>query len=715
MNTVFKFSLLSGLLSITVGCLGTPPAGSLIESANAAEKTETSLEQLTPRHAFEYKIINSMLKRYHYKKFELNDDFSGKILDQYIKQLDPSRIYFTQADINQFNKHRDKFDDYINAGDTEVAVNIFKKYQQRVNERSQYAIKRLDQKFDFDIDEDYNLDREKARWEVNATALNMLWDKRIKNDYINQILSDEKPTEVKSKLKKRYASMTKRTNQIKSNELFQTIVNAYAGAIEPHTSYLSPRSSEQFDINMSLSLSGIGAVLRTDEEHTKIISVVPGGPADLTGQISAGDRIVGVGQKTENSIKDIVGWRLSDVVNIIRGKKGSTVMLSVLPNETGLSGKAKTVKIVRDKIKLEHQAASKRIIEIDRPEGKAKVGVIDLPSFYIDFKARNRGDAEYAGTTRDVKKLLIELNKEGIDDLIIDLRGNGGGSLSEVVSLTGLFIDQGPVVQINDTTGRTDILRDNDSGVVYNGPMAVLIDKGSASASEIFAGAIQDYKRGVIIGETTFGKGTVQTVLPLESYTRKTFDKPLGQIKITSAQFFRINGESTQHKGVVPDLSWDLPQVDGDFGERAFKNALPWRRIDVAKHKDYQNAFGVAALQQARAKSLERISNNPKFKTTVDKVKLLVDAGNEKVVSLNMQKRKAKRADFNKQLLALENNLQKANGLPVYKTIKELRDAQEKKNDDIFTKQPVDVFLNEAAHILTDLQKFNVMAASTNK
>jgi carboxyl-terminal processing protease len=463
---------------------------------------------------------------------------------------------------------------------------------------------------------------------------------------------------------------------------------------------------------MSLSLSGIGAVLRTDEDHTKIISVVPGGPADLTGKISAGDRITGVGQENENSIKDIVGWRLSDVVNIIRGKKGSTVVLSVLPSETGLSGRPKIVKIVRDKIKLEHQAASKRIIEINRPNGKVKVGVIDLPSFYIDFKARNRGDKDYAGTTRDVKKLLLELNKEGIDDLIIDLRGNGGGSLSEVVSLTGLFIDTGPVVQINDTTGRTDILSDNDSGVVYNGPMAVLIDKGSASASEIFAGAIQDYKRGIIIGETTFGKGTVQTVLPLESYTRKVFDKPLGQIKITSAQFFRINGESTQHKGVVPDLSWNLPQIKGDFGERAYKNALPWRRIDIAKHKQYSKAFGATALRQARAKSLQRIANDPKFKTTVDRVKLLVKEGNEKVVSLNLSKRKAEREKFNQQLLVLENKLQLANGLPAYKTIKELRDAQEKKNDDIFTKKPVDVFLNEAAHILTDLQDIELVSAA---
>ncbi len=695
------------------GCLGTPPSSTLIESANASEKTKPGeIAKLTDRHSFEYKIINSMLKRYHYKKFELNDDFSGKILDQYLDQLDPSKVYFTQADIDQFNVHRDKFDDYINDGNTEVAVNIFKKYQQRINERSKYAVQRIEQPFTLDKDDQYLLDRKDAKWEISETALNILWEKRIKNAYINEILSDTKPAEAVKKLKKRYVNMTKRTAQIKPNELFQTIVNAYAGAVEPHTSYLSPRSSEQFDINMSLSLSGIGAVLRTEEDHTKIVSVVPGGPADLTGQISAGDSIIGVGQKNVESIKDIVGWRLSDVVNIIRGEKGSTVVLSVLPSATGLSGTPKTVKIVRDKIKLEHQAASKRIIEIDRPNGKVKVGVIDLPSFYIDFKARNRGDKDYAGTTRDVKKLLLELNKEGIDDLIIDLRGNGGGSLSEVVSLTGLFIDTGPVVQINDTTGRTDVLRDEDSGTIYDGPMAVLIDKGSASASEIFAGAIQDYQRGIIIGETTFGKGTVQTVLPLDSYTRKSFDKPLGQIKITSAQFFRINGESTQHKGVIPDLPWNLPQVEGDFGERAYKNALPWRRISIAKHNDYKHAFSPLEIQQAKNKSQARIEKNPKFRTTVDRVKLLVDAGNEKTASLNLAKRKAKRALFNKQLLSLENKLQVANGLPVYKTIKEMREAQEKQNDDIFTKKPVDVFLNEAAHILTDLQELNVISAS---
>jgi len=714
LGTLINRTVLFSAIIALSGCLGTPPSATLIETANAAETpSPTTIAALTPRHSFEYKIINSMLKRYHYKKFELNDDFSGKILDQYLDQLDPSKVYFTKDDVNQFNLHRDKFDDYINNGNTEVAVDIFKKYQQRINERSKYAVTRVEQPFSLDTDDQYLLDRKDAKWETSESGLNSLWEKRIKNAYINEILSDTKPAEAVKKLKKRYLNMTKRTSQIKANELFQTVVNAYAGAVEPHTSYLSPRSSEQFDINMSLSLSGIGAVLRTEEDNTKIVSVVPGGPADLTGQVSAGDLIIGVGQKTVDSMKDIVGWRLSDVVNIIRGEKGSTVVLSVLPSATGLSGTPKTVKIVRDKIKLEHQAASKRIIEIERPSGKVKVGVIDLPSFYIDFKARNNGDKDYAGTTRDVKKLLLELNEEGIDDLIIDLRGNGGGSLSEVVSLTGLFIDQGPVVQINDTTGRTDILRDDDSGSIYTGPMAVLIDKGSASASEIFAGAIQDYQRGIIIGETSFGKGTVQTVLPLESYTRKTFEKPLGQIKITSAQFFRVNGESTQHKGVIPDLSWNLPQVEGDFGERAYKNALPWRKISVAKHKDFENSFSPVVLQQAKQKSLARISKNPKFLTTVDRVKLLVDAGNEKTASLNLSKRKAKRALFNKQLLSLENKLQVANGLPAYKTIKELREAQERQNDDIFTKKPVDVFLDEAAHILTDLQDLNIKAAAS--
>ncbi len=720
-TTFFRLFLFLGLLTIISGCLGNPPSsgGTIISEAKAKEagvqekQSPVKVAELTPRHAFELKMINTMLKRYHYKKFKLDDHFSEIILKQYIKELDPSRIYFTQADIDRFNKYKHEIDDYIEKGNTKPGVNIFKIYQQRVKERSHYAANRISKPLDLNGNDTYRFDRREAPWAKDKKALDALWEKRLKNDYINQILADKKPQEAIKTLKKRYLNIARRTDQIKPNELFQTIVNAYASAIEPHTSYLSPRSSAQFDINMSLSLSGIGAVLRTDEEYTKIISVVPGGPADLSGKISPGDRIIGVGQGKNGTIQDIIGWRIGDVVNIIRGKKGSTVVLSILPHETGLSGKPELVSIVRDKIKLEHQAASKRIIEVKKENGKiARVGVIKLPSFYIDFKARNRGDKDYAGTTRDVKKLLLELEKEGIDELIIDLRGNGGGSLSEVVSLTGLFIEKGPVVQINDTTGRTDILRDEDSSVVFRGPMAVMIDKGSASASEIFAGAIQDYGRGIIIGETTFGKGTVQTILPLNSYTRKKFDKPLGQLKITTAQFFRVNGESTQHKGVIPDISWNLPKIDAELGERAYKNALPWRKIPEAPHKRFSHAFDKKAIAQAKAKSEKRKQHTPKYVATVKRLKLLVDAGNEKSVSLNLAKRKAKRKLFNKKLLKLENQLQALDGKPAYKTMKELRDAQEKENDDIFTKKPVDVFLNEAAHILTDLQKINMLSAA---
>ncbi len=706
------------ILLVLSGCLGSPPNGTgIIRDASAKENKQNvapvNITHLTPRHSFELKMINSMLKKYHYKKFKLDDAFSEKILDQYLSELDPSKIYFTQQDIDKIKKHSHDIDDYINRGDTEPGLGVFKLYQQRVKERSNYAANRIVKPLNLKTNDTYLLDRRKATWAKDKKALDALWEKRLKNDYINQILADKKPQEAIQRLKKRYLSIAKRTSQIKPNELFQTMVNAYAGAIEPHTSYLSPRSSKQFDINMSLSLSGIGAVLRTEDEYTKIISVVPGGPADLTGKISRGDRIVGVGQGTKEAIKDIVGWRLTDVVNIIRGKKGSTVVLSILPHETGLSGKPETVSIVRDKIKLEHQAASKRIIEIKKEDGKiAKVGVIKLPSFYIDFKARNRGDKDYAGTTRDVKKLLLELEKQGIDELIIDLRGNGGGSLSEVVSLTGLFIKNGPVVQINDTTGRTDVLRDEDSSVIFDGPMAVMIDKGSASASEIFAGAIQDYGRGIIIGENSFGKGTVQTILPLNSYTRKEFDHPLGQLKVTTAQFFRINGESTQHKGVIPDIPWNLPSIDADLGERAYKNALPWRKIQEAPHKVYKKPFSKNDIAQVKAKSLKRQHNNPKYMATIRRLKLLVDAGNEKSVSLNLAKRKAKRALFNKKLLSLENQLQAIAGKPSYATIKELHEAQEEKNDDIFTKKPVDVFLNEAAHILTDLQSLKVLSAA---
>ncbi len=733
-KTGFRFFTISSLLLTTAviltACLGNTPSSTVAAEQITPKPNNNTVKQTTgqaankPKHlglkySYELKVINGLLKKYHYKKFKLDDKFSSKILDHYIDQLDPAHLYFTQKDIDSFNVHRDKFDDYIRAGNTDPAVSIFSLYQKRITERSQYAIKQLTKGVNLNGNDVYQLDRKKAPWAKDRNALDQLWDKRIKNDLISQELADKSPKEAIKILKKRYELLASRTAQIKDNELFQLIANSYATTLEPHTAYFSPRLTEEFNIQMSLSLSGIGAVLRSEDEYIKIVSVVPGGPAERTGKIAAGDRVTGVAQGKDGKMVDVVGWRLTDVVNLIRGKKGSTVVLSILPAATGLSGSAEKVAIVRDKIKLEHQAASKRVIEIERPYGKIKVGIIDLPSFYIDFQGKENGNPNYRSTSRDIKKLLLELNKEGIDELIIDLRGNGGGSLSEVVKLTGLFIDTGAVVQINDTDGRTEVLKDRDSGIVYDGPLAVMIDKGSASASEIFAAAIQDYKRGVIIGETSFGKGTVQTVLPLNSYARAKFEDPFGQLKVTTAQFFRINGDSTQFHGVVPDVSWSLPKIKGDFGERSLKNALPWRKIAEARHQLWSKSFSDTALQKAKQKSKARILKTPKFVSTINKFKLLVKAGNEKVVSLNLAKRKAKREKFNHDLLAIENELQSEDHLKNYKTIKELQDAQKAQNDDIFhkDKKPVDVFLKEAAQILGDIYdlKDKPAMAATNK
>ena len=673
-------------------------------NTHIASRTENKAIELSPRHNYELALLNNMLKHFHYKNFKLDNALSEKILNQYIDDLDPGKMYFTQQDIDDFSRYKHQLDNDINAANTDRVLSIFQRYQQRLKERSAYALERILQPIDVTTHKSYRVDRKDASWAHDKKALDTLWDKRVTNDYINLILADKTPQEALKSLKKRYANSIKRGSQIKPNELLQLFANAYTRTIEPHTAYFSPRSSEDFDIQMSLSLSGIGAVLELDDEYTKIISVMPGGPAALSGKLSAGDRIIGVGQ-TANDIKDIIGWRLTDVVNLIRGKKGSKVYLSILPKKTGLTGKPETIVLVRDKIKLEKQAASKRIIKV----GNKKIGVITLPSFYIDFKAKNRGDKNYAGTTRDVKKLLIALEQEGIDGLIIDLRGNGGGSLSEVVSLTDLFIDTGPVVQIQDTNGRKQTLVDHDEGVVYNGPLAVLIDKGSASASEIFAGAIKDYKRGIIIGETSFGKGTVQTMMPLQLYARKRFKKPLGELKITTAQFFRVNGDSTQHKGVKPDISWNLPKMEADFGERSLKNALPWRNIQAAKHKLFPNSLNLQAIKKIEEKSIQRRKHSPKYQARLAQLKLITDVSNEKTLSLNLQQRKSKQEKFDSALLKFENQRRLAAGKPVFQSIKALHDAQEKEAAETNTQKNKDndAFLEEAAQIMRDIILFN--------
>ena len=416
------------------------------------------------RHSYEIKVIDRLLEQFHYKDYYLNDELSKTILDNYLDSLDPARLFFTATDIHEISKLETSFDEYIRRGVTAAYHSIFDIYRKRVEERIDYATQRLEHTFDFSIDEYYELDRSESPWAADQAELESLWRKRIKNDLINLYLSDESKEEALDTLRRRYKNIARRSNQIKDNEIFQIYVNAYANAIEPHTGYFSPRATEEFNISMRLSLQGIGAVLRSEDDLTEIVSIVPGGPADQSGQLHAEDKIMAVAQGVEGEFVDIFGWRLSDVVDLIRGPKGSNVRLKVLAGSMGSNASAKEVKLVRDNIKLESQAAKSRILEIKTDAGESRLGIIVLPSFYIDFEGRSNGDPDYRSTTRDVARLIEELNEQQVDGIIIDLRGNGGGSLEEVVTLTGLFIDKGPVVQVKNSDGRIRTHSDRKGG-----------------------------------------------------------------------------------------------------------------------------------------------------------------------------------------------------------------------------------------------------------
>ena len=707
---------LVGLFGLALAC---STALALTSSNFEHAKIDRDKNPNDARHSYEIKVIDRLLERFHYKDFHLDDELSQAILDNYIDSLDPSRLFFTRMDIQEISKLENDFDDYIRRGITSAYHDIFSIYRKRVEERINYALQRLAHNFDFNKEELYELDRSESPWATDAKELNNLWRKRIKNDFINLQLSGEDKEKALETLRKRYQNIAKRTEQIKDNEIFQIYINAYANAIEPHTSYFSPRATEEFNISMRLSLQGIGAVLRSTDNQTEIVNIVPGGPADQSGLLHADDKIIAVAQGAEGEMVDIIGWRLSDVVDLIRGPKGSSVRLTIIPAALGASAVAKEITLVRDNIKLESQAAKSRIIEVNTDAGQSKLGVIDLPSFYIDFEARANGDTNYRSTTRDVAKLIKSLQKEQIDGLIIDLRGNGGGSLEEVVTLTGLFIDEGPIVQVKNSDGRVRTHRDTERGSLYNGPLAVMVDRQSASASEIFAGAIQDYKRGIIIGEPTFGKGTVQNVLPLSAYAKEKFKGKLGQIKITIAQFFRINGDSTQHRGVIPDINWPFPQNDEPFGERALDNALPWLHISKSDFTSSNLAIDHTELDHLTLRHQERITNNEAFNAALRKQQLLAEARLEKQVSLNLQKRKQQQQSFNQQLLEVENQIQLANGEPIYESFEQMRDSQEKqRNERTYSSQsPIkpDAFMTETANILNDLLHISFVQLATTK
>ncbi len=664
------------------------PAKIAIEDKEAAKK----FDKIT-------RIITDTITRHNFKQIDLDDELSATILDTYLNDLDPNRSYFLAGDIEKYNKYKTKLDDALEENDLDPAFAIFNRYHQQVNKQVDYALTLLDEGFDFGVDEDYQFDRSDEPWSKTQELLDETWRKRVKNDYLSLKLNNkDTDEEIRETLRNNYQNLKRRTNQLNTNDVYQLFINAYTASVEPHTSYFSPRTSENFKIRMSLSLEGIGAVLEPENEYTKVRRVVTGGPAATSEQLKSGDRIIGVGQDEEGPIVEVIGWRLDDVVDLIRGPKGTTVRLKILPKGAA-EGDSKNIAIVRDKIKLEEQAAQKEVIEINNSNGSYKIGVITLPTFYSDFDARQRGEKDFRSTTRDVKKLLIGLKEDQVDAIILDLRNNGGGSLTEANELTGLFIKSGPIVQVLQTGGKLNLNRDPDPNLFYDGPLAVLVDRNSASASEILTGAIQDYGRGIVIGEPTFGKGTVQNLIDLNQF-QWIKSEPLGQLKMTIAQFFRVNGHSTQHRGVVPDIVYPTAFDIDDHGERALENAIPWAEVKPAKYLPYEAGITSDIIEQLKVNHETRIEQDPGFHYLITQGRSDFEIDKQKTIPLMEQKRRQRSDIIDDQRLARYNLYRNKIGQEEIDKETYLSSLEEDSELDFTIEE--DILLNEAAHILTD-------------
>ncbi|WP_373510656.1 carboxy terminal-processing peptidase [Thiocapsa sp.] len=662
-----------------------------------AAPREVPLSELFPNPAQTKSavVINKVLERFHYRKVTLDNAFAQGVLDSYLDALDPSRSFFLVRDVERFKGGARRLEEGLRRGELDLAFDVFRVYRMRVDERVIYAEGILKGPFDFDLDESYRLDSPDAPWAKDSAELDEIWRGRVKNDFLTLRVTGKSDAEIRERLSERYQGLVRRTHQFDGNDVFQTFMNAYTQTLEPHTSYMSPSTSENFDISMKLSLEGIGAVLRADNEYTVIQSTVPGGPARESGQVQTGDRIVGVAQGPDGAIEDVVGWRLQDVVDKIRGPKGSVVRLQLLPKSAATNGGVREVAIVRNEIKLEDQAAKGIVLDNMSNAPGIRIGVIEIPAFYRDFQAEGSGDQNFRSTTRDVRQLIDDLVLKGVDGIVIDLRGNGGGSLAEATSLTGLFIDTGPVVQVKDAFGKIEVETDPEPGLAYRGPLAVLVDRDSASASEIFAGAIQDYGRGLVIGEPTFGKGTVQTLIDLNRYVPGEQNN-LGRLRLTMAEFFRISGGSTQLRGVEPDIRFPTAELMTDHGERSLDNALPWTRIRPA---DYKKA-GSVTVELLALQSAERVSRDPGFAMLIERSKLMRDVEAQTHVSLQERARREEDERRGRVFKEQQNSYLRARGIaPVDE------DSEEQIDEDLLDAQReaiARIQVDEAARILAD-------------
>lgn len=685
----FALRIALAIPAIVLGGLMLAASAPLRSAASVATSTTAGALKPTDRERKVARIVGDMFERSHYSQLVADEKLSSQVYDHYLQSLDSSRSYFLKSDIDEFERYRPQLAEAVRTGSVEPAFAIFQRLQERNRAAMNYALHLLDTEPDFTVDESFAFDRAKAPWPATQAELDDLWRKRVENDALSLMLAGKTWPEAREVLRKRYERLVKRIDQITPDDVFETFMNAYAHVYDPHSNYFSPRSSEEYNIAMKLSYVGIGASLQLTDDYVTIINIIPGGPVAVSGQLKPNDRITAVGQGKSGEMVDVIGWRLDDVVQKIRGPAGSVVRLSILPAGATPGSKETIIEFTRNKVTLEAQAAQKKVRTVTEGGREYKIGIIEVPSFYQDSEARTAGDQGYRSTTRDVLRLLTELKKEGIDGLVMDLRGNGGGLLTEATGLVGLFVKHGPVVQLRETGNKLEVLPDPDSATAWDGPMAVLVDRTSASASEIFSAALQDYGRAVVVGQTTYGKGTVQNLYQLDHFALGP-NAGFGELTVTIGKYYRITGDSVQNRGVEPEIG--LPSVISltEVGESTRDSALPWDRIrPVTFDADHSLAGQIPLL---RKRHLERLQNDPDLVALASEVKSVESARSEKTISLNLAKRKAEREQQDKERLEIINARRAAHQEPPLTTLEKLDPDKEP-----------DANLAESAHIVADL------------
>lgn len=643
------------------------------------------------KHREQSKLIYQLLTKYHYKKLNVNDSLSEKILEKYIKSLDPSREYFYQSDITYFNQYQSQMDDYVISGYLEPAYEIFTVYHERVKNRIDFVFSLLENEPNFSVEEEFTFDRKDSQWFKNDIEMDNYWRKKIKNSVLNLKILGKEWVSNKETLDKRYKRFQKTISQFNSEDVFEIFINSYTELYDPHTNYFSPVNADKFEINMSKTFEGIGARLQQDIEYTTIYQVMPGGPAYRSKELEKGDKVIGVGQGDDGDFEDIIGWRIDDVVTKIKGKKGSVVRLLVLKKESQIDDYPDTVRLVRDRVDVVDEDATFEVIPFMDENRTYNIGMIKIPSFYINFEEAQRGVKDYKSVTRDVRRCIDSLKNLSVDGIIIDLRNNGGGSLQEAIDLTGLFIETGPVVQIKSSSGRIEIEKDFDKRIHYDGPLLVLNNSFTASSSEIFSGALKDYNRGLIVGESTFGKGTVQNLLDLERFFPKT-DLKLGQLKITLAKYYRVNGGSTQKIGVEPHI--EFPNIyDRDiYTENSRINALEWDKIREITYVDI-NYINKPLIDHLNSKFIKNVENDSSFINYMSFVNETKKSRENKTISLNYDTRLKEKKENDSKNKSLDTSVKLSEIFPV-------------KEESLLNKIKNDIYLRESVKLFVQMLSF---------